>query len=328
MTLFGIDVASYQGTPNWAKVQASGIAYAFAKATQGTAYASSVWNYDETEMMKLKDFLPGSYHFLSATDDPVAQAQYFVAKLKSPQDFAIALDVERYTSGGVVRKPTAAMAREWVGEFRRLLPGHPIIGYFPRWYWNEENRPDLGFFDTLWASAYVPGSGTPNELFSKSSETPWTPFGGRSVQLLQFSSNGAVPGIAGPVDLDAFRGTLLDLRALSLPLSVPQPAPVPPAGHAPVPLPPLAVDGILGPKTVKALQRCIAFRLSLSIPVDGILSSNFVRHLQRYLKVTVDGVLGPITKKAIQKKAVVTQDGVMGSITIKALQRRLNAGAF
>ena len=34
----GIDVAHYQGSVNWAKARASGVVFAFAKATEGTGY--------------------------------------------------------------------------------------------------------------------------------------------------------------------------------------------------------------------------------------------------------------------------------------------------
>jgi lysozyme len=44
--LFGIDVSSYQGYPNWGSVHACGPQYAFAKATEGMYYQDATFNFD------------------------------------------------------------------------------------------------------------------------------------------------------------------------------------------------------------------------------------------------------------------------------------------
>lgn len=334
MTLFGIDVSAFQGHPDWAKVYEDGIRFAFSKATQGTTYTASTWTYDQAETLALadgEDFLPGTYHFLSATEDPAAQARYFVDKLSSPEKMAIALDVERYVdSAGRTQKPTAAQAKTFVGEFRRLLPGHPILGYVPRWYWNELGEPDLSFFSALWQSAYVSGSAAPTSLFSHVSDAMWAGYGGSAVAVLQFSSSGRVDGVDGSVDVNAYRGTLAALRDATLPTAVPSPppGPEPKPGTVPIPSPPLRPDGELGPLTLKALQAVLAFRTHQIVAVDGRRSVAFIRVLQLYLGVAVDGIWGRRTTMAIQRRVGTTPDGDLGPITIRALQRSLNAGKF
>lgn len=326
MTIFGIDVSAYQGKPNWSAIQESGIGFAFAKATQGTGYTSSSWAYDQDHTLALQDFAPGAYHFLSATDDPAEQARYFVGRLKNPGSMMIALDIERYKdSAGVTRKPTAGQGRAWAEEFRRLVPGHPLLGYIPKWYWDELGKPDLSFFDALWASSYVSGSGTPADLFSKTFSRQWASYGGRDVGILQFGASGHVTGVEGPVDVDAYMGTLNGLRALTLPLTILQP--VPEIGP-PIPVPALKVDGELGKKTITTLQVVTAWWLHVTIPLDGVLSKSFIRFLQFHLSVNADGVLGEITIRALQKKVGSTQDGEWGPATTRDLQRALNAGRF
>ena len=108
----------------------------------------------------------------------------------------------------------------------------------------------------------------------------------------------------------------------------------------------LAVDGKVGPATVKAWQRI------MGTTVDGVIGGqssaskkchsaiNAIRYttfkrgsqlicaVQRKLGCKVDGLLGPQTIKAIQKHLGVEQDGHFGPATAKALQRRLNTGKF
>ena len=88
---------------------------------------------------------------------------------------------------------------------------------------------------------------------------------------------------------------------------------------------PLAVDGDLGPATIRQWQKV------MKTPVDGVIStpvSGLIKAVQRVVRVTADGRPGPLTWKAIQRRLGVKADGVPGPITIKALQRRLNTGKF
>ncbi|GAA3969674.1 hypothetical protein GCM10023085_59980 [Actinomadura viridis] len=208
MPLYGVDVASYQGRPSWPRVRESGIRFAFSKVTEGTGYTNPTWAHNRSEMLKLDGFLPGAYHFLHGGNG-AAQARYFLGKAGDVSGFAVALDVE--ASGA-----NASTAEDWVREFKERTGGHPVIGYFPRWYWERQGRPDLGFFDTIWQSHYVNGSGAPSSLYAKVPASWWSSFGGESVSILQFSSSGRVPGISGDCDVNAYRGTFEELRALAL----------------------------------------------------------------------------------------------------------------
>jgi peptidoglycan hydrolase-like protein with peptidoglycan-binding domain len=109
----------------------------------------------------------------------------------------------------------------------------------------------------------------------------------------------------------------------------PKPAPAP---AAPTPRPEqLSVDGMLGPKTISALQR------TLGTPVDGVISrpSMMVRALQTFLNqrganplLVVDGMMGPKTISALQRYLGTPVDGVIStpSTMVRALQTRLNTG--
>jgi lysozyme len=214
VTIFGCDVAGYQGLPDWPTVKDAGISFAFSKVTQSTGYVNPSWSHNLPGMLALgSGFVPGAYHFLQQGTDPVAQARYFFAHLDGRQaELAIALDVEPTTGS----RPAASQARAWVAEFKRLTGGHPVIGYFPGWYWSELGNPDLSFFDTLWQSHYVTASGSAAHIYGSVPASWWAPYGGERVSVLQYTDKASVPGISGGVDANAFRGTVADLRALAL----------------------------------------------------------------------------------------------------------------
>lgn len=89
----------------------------------------------------------------------------------------------------------------------------------------------------------------------------------------------------------------------------------------------LAIDGHLGPATIRALQRYF------NTPVDGVLStpSLVIKALQKWLGTTQDGYLSTPYSSAIaalQKRYGTPVDGKLSkpSLVIKELQRRLNNG--
>lgn len=215
MALFGVDVSRWRDKVDWPRAHSAGIAYAFAKATEGANITDPQWPANRDGMRALGDsFLPGAYHFLRG-DAPIAhQVDHFLNQAGDVSGLAVALDVE--TRNGAERQATAADAERWVAEFKRRTGGHPVFGYYPRWYWDRTGREDLSFFDALWASHYVSGSGTPDELYSKVPASWWDGYGGQDVAILQFSSSGTVAGIDPPTDLNAYRGTLAELRALAV----------------------------------------------------------------------------------------------------------------
>lgn len=209
MPLYGVDVASYQGHPNWPRVQRAGIRYAFSKVTEGLSYRNPTWDHNRAGMLALAgDFLPGCYHFLHRGNGR-EQARFFLRHAGDLDRFAVALDVEAHGADG-------ATARAWVDEFKDRTGGHPVLGYYPRWYWQQTGRPNLEFFDGLWQSRYVEGTGSAAVLYRLVPTAWWAGFGGQDVAILQFSSSASVPGIAGRCDINAYRGSLDQLRALAL----------------------------------------------------------------------------------------------------------------
>lgn len=108
-----------------------------------------------------------------------------------------------------------------------------------------------------------------------------------------------------------------------------------------VPAPPLTVDGIGGPDTIRALQHFVG------TPEDGEISGQLkklakyhpaieavrygsggsacVKALQKWLGITADGQWGKATSKALQYCIGVDDDGIFGPASVRALQKFLNA---
>lgn len=133
--------------------------------------------------------------------------------------------------------------------------------------------------------------------------------------------------------------TELSARADEINGHTPAPAPAP----APAPIEGIAVDGVWGEETTRALQKY------LGTVIDGVIDgqhspnqqfipavgtgwqwdgtgSPCVAALQRHLGVEADGIIGTNTIQALQQHLGVTQDGYMGAETVTALQQHLNEG--
>ncbi len=208
--LYGIDASSGQGSVVWSEV-AKSCAFGFEKVTQGTGYVNPYWSTSKAQLLGLQakgDFVPGAYMFLEQ-GNAAAQADFFARQAGNLDGWLIAVDGEP-TIGS---KPAPSDLTLSVGQLRLHYPKSLICGYLPQWYWG--NQQSFTEFDWLWASHYVSGSGTPSGLYASVSADWWGGYGGRAVELLQFTESANVPGVTGNVDASAFRGTLAELKALT-----------------------------------------------------------------------------------------------------------------
>jgi peptidoglycan hydrolase-like protein with peptidoglycan-binding domain len=274
------------------------------KVTEGTGYTNPRWAAAKPAMQALAPhgFVPGCYLFLDASASGAAQAAHFAAVAGDLAGFAIAVDLERAPDGS----PTRQQAVDAAAELRRRYPRHPIGGYAPHWYTGGE---DLTFFDWLWASEYVTGSGDPGILYSRVPASWWAPYGGRSPLMLQFTSKASIAGIAGPVDCSAFHGSAAQLGARLLAV-----APAPPVVHTPVskgtvpasawPMAMTLQQGASG-NPVKALQEMLSgsgIVGARGITADGVFGGqtlDAVRAFQKARGLQIDGVAGPLTHQAL-----------------------------
>lgn len=219
--LFGIDASSANKQVDWAEVSRS-CAFGWEKVTQGTDYLNPYWESSYLALKSLagENFVPGAYFFLQE-GNATAQVDFFHEKAGDLSGFMIAVDAEPWPDGNSY--PKQADLNDAVRQLRHYYPDNLIGGYPPKWYWGSQ---PLVQFDWLWASEYMHGTGTPSQLYASVPSSWWDSYGDRPVELLQFTSAANVPGVSGPVDCSAFRGSVSALRKLILkPVQKP---PVPP----------------------------------------------------------------------------------------------------
>src|SRR4029077_9344909 len=73
----GIDVSSFQTTITWSSVQAAGISFAWAKATEGTSYQDAYFIGNQNNG-KAAGVLMGAYHYAHPElNTPGVEANYF-----------------------------------------------------------------------------------------------------------------------------------------------------------------------------------------------------------------------------------------------------------
>lgn len=224
--LFGPDCASYQGDVDWLKVSAV-CAFGAEKVTEGTSYVNPRWAAAKKAMRERSargGFISLAYLFLDATGSGMAQARHFADAAGDLSHFGIVIDCETAPDG----PPSLAQASDASDMLRHIYRHHPIGGYAPKWYTGGQR---LSFFNWLWASSYVIGSGDPGVLYNQVPAAWWAPYGEMSPLLLQFTDKASIAGINGPVDCSAFHGSRARLAAAVLPRL---PAPLPPPPKRPV----------------------------------------------------------------------------------------------
>jgi lysozyme len=230
--LYGVDVSHWQGqSVDFARLRSEGYSFAIAKCTEGTGYVDPTWSRNRRAIADA-GLVGGGYHFLRR-GDAAGQARHFLRTFGDPEGRIVVVDVEKYRSSASpsgYNFPTFADARAFVEELRRLIGAHPIVLYSGGWFWRGYlGNPDARALRVkLWDSHYVAGRGFGSTLYARVPSSWWQPgYGGwSSATILQFSSSGIASNVS-PIDVNAFRGSLADLRALTRSGIAPAPAPTP-----------------------------------------------------------------------------------------------------
>lgn len=190
--LQGIDVSHYQGQVDWSAVAAAGIAFAFAKATDGITYTDPDFQAN-WQGMRAAGLARGAYHFYETGDDPVAQAGHFVATVGALDagDLPPVVDIES-SNGDYEGRGVAANLQVWLNAVEQALGRTPMI-YTNLSFWNNDVSADFGRYP-LWIAEYGVAA-------------PTLPTGWNAWTFWQYSQQGSVGGVAGEVDQDVYAGT-------------------------------------------------------------------------------------------------------------------------
>jgi lysozyme len=195
-TLKGIDVSYYQNQIDWAAVRSAGNSFAFIRVSDGTKFEDPKFA-ENWSAARDAGIVRGAYQFFRASEDPVAQANLFVAKMGTLEadDLPPVLDLE--VTEGVTPLSLQAKVRTWLQTVEAGTGRHPVV------YTMLGMSGSVGTSFTnypLWVANW--GVSCPR---MPSSWTQW--------KFWQSSDKGSVPGISEKVDLDTFNGTMADLQA-------------------------------------------------------------------------------------------------------------------
>ena len=220
----GIDVSSWQGAIDWAKVAQDGKVFAIIRVSHGTgtidAYFEENW-----AGAKANGILRGVYQYWEPGQDPIAQADILIDKINAagglePGDLPPVIDIESVT--GATSAQTVANATTWIERVETALQRRVII-YTGSYFWDDHALGTSLNDHPLWGPNYTSNA---CPLISDAWDH-WT--------FWQYSSTGSVSGISGNVDLDKFDGTKAELEQFIVDsdLAPPEPDAGPPEAAPP-----------------------------------------------------------------------------------------------
>jgi lysozyme len=197
-SVLGIDVSHHQGAIDWNRLGAYGVDFAYIKASEGENFNDPRFsrNWYASEQAGL---LRGAYHFFTQCKPGKLQAQNFIRVV--PTDVrALPPVVDAEHMGPCSQsQPLNDVAAE-LAIFLDLIETHygkrPVI------------CTTRQFHDTYLIGKF------PNEKFWIRSLVLPPRFLKQQWVFWQYHNRGRRPGIDGPVDLNAFRGTRMELQAL------------------------------------------------------------------------------------------------------------------
>ena len=183
----GIDISSYQGFIDWAKVSSDkDISFVYIKATEGATYRSPHYAHNITQARR-RGLLVGSYHYITSTstiDEQFNNFSHFA--LKSVQDLIPMVDVE--VRGDWSRSQLIDSVSKRYSECGIRIGAQPMI-YSTMGFYNKNLAPHFNKHH-LYIGRY-------------SSEEPEINWEGQYT-IWQYSETGIIPGIDTYVDLCRF----------------------------------------------------------------------------------------------------------------------------
>jgi lysozyme len=206
---------------DWNAVKASGVTFAFAKATEGTAWPDRSflinWPRMKAAGLKAAGLIRGAFHFGRPDQKkPKEQAQFFFKTVRPEKgDLPLVLDFERRKDTlpyDLTKHQLWAWAKDFLSEIQRLT-GQPGILYTGNFIRDDVGNPTDNPGCPLWLAAYVhdpqryvPRAWRPSPT---SNDPGWT--------FWQWAHMKATPGTPHGAEQDYFKGSIDDLQKLTYP---------------------------------------------------------------------------------------------------------------
>lgn len=261
-SLPGIDVSHHQDAIDWTKVAGSGVRFAIAKATEGTAYIDPLFATNRADAMAV-GIAFGAYHFARPDlhpFDPIPEADHYVDTAQlAPGNILPVLDLER--SGDLSPTQLTTWVLGWLDRVTERTGVRPMVYTSPNG-WKDRMADTTAIADAGYTVLWVAHWGVAAPTL------PANDWQGYGWTIWQHDNCGDVPGIGGCVDLDWFDG--LDFA----PILIPSPDTVAPVATIATP------TGVVGPATVSFSEivrgispESLSLRLASSgVPVDATIT--------------------------------------------------------
>jgi GH25 family lysozyme M1 (1,4-beta-N-acetylmuramidase) len=197
-TIHGIDVSHWQGNIDWVKVAASGIRFAFIKATDGLNGVDPSFAKNWAGA-KAAGIARGAYHYLHPNLAGASQADLFlhtvtVGGMHDLGELSPAIDLEE--SDGADPNSISVTIELFMQHMYEFAPGEKVALYTAPGWWLQHS---FVFSQPAPAGSYL-------WIAHWDVADPGTITGWDKATVWQYSARGAVPGITGTVDLDRFLG--------------------------------------------------------------------------------------------------------------------------
>lgn len=209
-TTYGVDVSVHQNGMSLKRAASEEIDFAIIRTTDGTykdrCYQSHLADAESAGLVT------AAYHYLRNPNEGTSVAQQVQASLQvmGAKKRPMWIDVE--TNAGLHVDHIRACKREFERHGVRVIGAY---SYVPYWEGRiRPSEPDSHEFGKFWVAAYGRNaSGKPRDIYPGNNHRQWGyPLGNQKPSLWQFGSNAQVAGFS--VDINAFRGTKEELRAL------------------------------------------------------------------------------------------------------------------
>ena len=193
----GTDVSKYQRSIDWRKARASGVSFAFIKATEGGDRVDDY--FDEHWQASRAAGVPRSgYHFYYFCRTAEEQARWFIENVPNERSaLPPVLDMEWNPDSPTCKlRPPPATVRSEMAIFLNIVEKH--YGKKPIIY------TSIDFFEDNGLSGF---KGYPYWLRSVAGH-PQSRYGSHPFTFWQYTGTGVIPGIAGDADINVFNGNM------------------------------------------------------------------------------------------------------------------------
>jgi lysozyme len=196
--VIGVDVSNHQGVIDWPALAASGVGFAYIKATEGGDFRDKSFARNWAEAARAG--IPrGAYHFASLCSAADEARNFIETVPKDPEALPPVVDVEQIGKCTATLEPAdnIAMLRQFLDTLEKHYGRRPLIYTTPEF--DSSMLAGLLAGERFWVRSLV--------LPPRFRRDQWI--------IWQYHNRGRRPGVKGDLDLNAFRGTRRDFEAFA-----------------------------------------------------------------------------------------------------------------